>query len=171
MERAMTRSLAERLLTKVRRKARAVVRHRAFLLSLAVVPQILALAVLVGIFWFVRVREVLVVPVRIARANGAEVLRCSVPSRDLEKIRLGASAEVEILGPADQVEVAGRGVVVGMARTGRDPCSLDIGGSGVIGLVRRVKVSGSARGRVAVRTRRALTVIMESRGGTAGQTG
>jgi len=151
-----------RMIGPVRRAIRRTVRHRAFLLSLAILPQVLALTVLVGIFWMVRVREVLIAPAIVTRIDDYEVVRCRVSPGDVEKIPRGTKAEVELLDVADAVQAFGEGIV-GPPQRERGCLSVDIAGPGLSEVLRKAKLSESSRVRVSVRTRRALTVILGSR--------
>ncbi len=169
MSRATEHEGVARALRSLRRKVRSIFRHRAFLLSLAVLPQLLALAVLVGIFWTVRVREILMVPARVAEIQHRDVLQCRISPGDVDKVGPGAQVEVELLGAGDEVEASGKGVITGQPRRENGYATIDINGPGMVELVRRAKLSDAPRVRIAVRTRRALTVILDARAGSAGR--
>ena len=147
----------------LRRAIRRILRRRAFLLSLAILPQVVVLGVLAGLFWMVRVKEVVIAPALVVKTPEGEFLRCRLPPGDAEKIPPGTSALVEVLGSADDVQALGRGLT-GTARAEKGDILVDIRGRGLGEVMRKAELSRSPRVRITVRSRRALSVILHSRG-------
>ena len=135
-------------------------RSRPLLILLAIALQLLMLGVLLAVLWVVRVRDLVEAPAAVVAYGSGKALRCRVRGPDVAKVAAGAAAEVEFLDDTGG-HLAGRGLIAAVTPVAGG-AEVDLTGPGLARIAAEVPRAPAPRVRLAVRTRRALSIMLDS---------
>lgn len=145
---------------------RRVLRMRVVLLSLVILPQILGMVAVAGIFCFQHVKETFIVP---ASSDGEVTqlsLRCLIRPDQVAKVSMSVPVYVDLLSEDDRSLASGEGMIRSIYIAGRQNVMV-VQGAGLSAVFRQAKGTAFHRVRIRTRVRRVLDIVMAK--GSLGQ--